>query len=637
MSRDGPALQPGTRSYARTLDTRRRDDGRRAAAPGRDRRGARVRRLVRRPHLRHRARCRAASTSAAPTRWPRTTATASTCTRSPRSGATRATTAGSPRHWPQVQRVLAWQEALRQSERGARNRDAGTRAPVRPDAAVDQPRGLLGQAGATPTGTTSGRCAATRTRCVIAQALGHADDARTLVAAGATSSSRELCGVDRGDRDACTASTVVAGAADRGDFDPTSTTIALNPAQADAAARPARGDLRALLAASRRHAPQGRVAWKDYTPYELRNVGALVRLGQRERAHAMLRLLLRATSAPRPGTSGPRSCCPTPREPRFLGDMPHAWVASDYIRSALDLFAYERESDGAIVIGAGFTADWLAHPLDGQRAVDRRRPARLQPASAARRLAAGSAARRSPRRCGCRGRPDCRCPTRCTATVRSPGTVTSCRCRRRRLSSTCGDDVDERRSNRHWHTLRSDSGLWCELFATARSGGCGHGDDVLNLFVGNAVEGGPAALWLRRIATTAASSRHATARPGERRSMAVGQRPRQRRRRGGAGDVQLAHRAAARAASAPAWFWHLQVDNTGRRGRDGRRHPGARHRADELRRVAAQRTLRQPLRRPAAAAACRPRLGRRGAAEPRRRTRARAPPVGRDRVAARRA
>jgi hypothetical protein len=50
----------------------------------------------------------------------------------------------------------------------------------------------------------------------------------------------------------------------------------------------------------------------------------------------------------------------TPRKPFFLGDLPHAWVASDYVRSVLDMFAYARERDGAQVIGAGIPLDWLA-------------------------------------------------------------------------------------------------------------------------------------------------------------------------------------------------------------------------------------------------------------------------------------
>ena len=48
------------------------------------------------------------------------------------------------------------------------------------------------------------------------------------------------------------------------------------------------------------------------------------------------------------------------REPRFLGDMPHAWVASDYLSSVLDMFAYEREADDALVLGGGLSEEWMA-------------------------------------------------------------------------------------------------------------------------------------------------------------------------------------------------------------------------------------------------------------------------------------
>jgi hypothetical protein len=45
-----------------------------------------------------------------------------------------------------------------------------------------------------------------------------------------------------------------------------------------------------------------------------------------------------------------------PRAPRFLGDMPHTWCGSDFIRSALDLLAYE---DGdRLVLAAGVPAEW---------------------------------------------------------------------------------------------------------------------------------------------------------------------------------------------------------------------------------------------------------------------------------------
>jgi hypothetical protein len=47
------------------------------------------------------------------------------------------------------------------------------------------------------------------------------------------------------------------------------------------------------------------------------------------------------------------------REPRFVGDMPHGWVASDHVRSVLDLFAYEDETERSLVLAAGVPMEWL--------------------------------------------------------------------------------------------------------------------------------------------------------------------------------------------------------------------------------------------------------------------------------------
>ncbi len=55
-----------------------------------------------------------------------------------------------------------------------------------------------------------------------------------------------------------------------------------------------------------------------------------------------------------------------PRAPRFLGDMPHTWVGTDFIRSFLDFFAIERESGGgdeaSLLLGAGLPEEWLRVP-----------------------------------------------------------------------------------------------------------------------------------------------------------------------------------------------------------------------------------------------------------------------------------
>ena len=151
----------------------------------------------------------------------------------------------------------------------------------------------------------------------------------------------------------------IPGAAELGDFDATSTTIALAP-----------GGEQGLLPATLLHNTferywkefverrDGRREWKDYTPYELRTVGSFVRLGWRERAHEALAFFFK-DQQPRGWNQWAEVVSRTPRKPFFLGDLPHAWVESDYVRSALDLFAYTRDVDQALVIAAGLPPEWL--------------------------------------------------------------------------------------------------------------------------------------------------------------------------------------------------------------------------------------------------------------------------------------
>tara|TARA_R110001606_G_scaffold391201_2_gene558903 strand:+ start:125177 stop:128365 length:3189 start_codon:yes stop_codon:yes gene_type:complete len=151
----------------------------------------------------------------------------------------------------------------------------------------------------------------------------------------------------------------IAGAADRGDFDATSTTISLSPAGLI-------DDLpRVLLTRTFdkwwenfTERQENRQAWRDYTPYELRNVGALVRLGRREEALRALDFYF-ADMRPRAWNGWAEVVGRDAREPRFIGDIPHAWISSDYIRSALDLLVYERDRDHALVLAAGVPTRWL--------------------------------------------------------------------------------------------------------------------------------------------------------------------------------------------------------------------------------------------------------------------------------------
>ncbi len=151
----------------------------------------------------------------------------------------------------------------------------------------------------------------------------------------------------------------VPGCADLGDFDPTSTTIALDPVQAGDVLPEAA--VRATFERYWRFARDrmdGAAPWQDFTPYEVRAIGAFVRLGWRERADSLTQFML-ASRRPAGWRQWPEVVTRDLRTPHFLGDLPHAWVAADFLRSAISLLAYERATDDALVLAAGVMPRWL--------------------------------------------------------------------------------------------------------------------------------------------------------------------------------------------------------------------------------------------------------------------------------------
>jgi hypothetical protein len=146
--------------------------------------------------------------------------------------------------------------------------------------------------------------------------------------------------------------------ADRGDFDPTSTTIALAPGrEAQALPKPLLETTFERYFQEFEARRRGAKTWDVYTPYELRVAGTFVRLGARERALDLLEFFM-LDRRPAAWNQWAEVVGRLPREPRFIGDMPHAWIASDYIRSVLDLFAYARPSDQSLVLAAGVPVTW---------------------------------------------------------------------------------------------------------------------------------------------------------------------------------------------------------------------------------------------------------------------------------------
>src|SRR5262249_51031916 len=74
-------------------------------------------------------------------------------------------------------------------------------------------------------------------------------------------------------------------------------------------------------------------------------------LGWRERALALLDRFV-ADQRPCGWRQWPEISWLDRRAPRFLGDLPHGWVASTFVRTVRRLIVWER-GNGALVVGAG--------------------------------------------------------------------------------------------------------------------------------------------------------------------------------------------------------------------------------------------------------------------------------------------
>jgi hypothetical protein len=151
----------------------------------------------------------------------------------------------------------------------------------------------------------------------------------------------------------------IPGSVELADFDPTSTTIAVSPGgEAGRLPGPLLNRTFDRYFQGARDRALGIKPWDSYTPYELRNVGVNVQLGQRARAHELLDFFFKS-QRPEAWHQWAEVVYRDPKTPKFIGDMPHTWVGSDYIRSFLDMLAYERESDSSLVIGAGVRDEWV--------------------------------------------------------------------------------------------------------------------------------------------------------------------------------------------------------------------------------------------------------------------------------------
>jgi len=274
--------------------------------------------------------------------------------------------------WPNVRAAVEHMEMLRQSERTEKNRTPERTAYFGMMPPSISHEGYSDKA-AYSYWDNFWASIGYRSAVELAQALNLPDDAKRIAA------QREQFDADL--LRSLKASTkfhkmdVLPGAADRGDVDPTSSTVALSPggllgSLPDALVRNTFDRYwRDFSARQKDEAAGVRHGDGAYTPYEWRNVGAFVRLGQRDRALQAMAYFYR-DRRPAGWKQWAEVVVRDAREPRFLGDMPHGWVASDQIRSVLDLFAYEHEGERAMVLAAGVPMAWFDGPglkIDGLR------------------------------------------------------------------------------------------------------------------------------------------------------------------------------------------------------------------------------------------------------------------------------
>jgi hypothetical protein len=151
----------------------------------------------------------------------------------------------------------------------------------------------------------------------------------------------------------------VPGSVEWADFDPTATSNAVT-LLGETALMP-----RAVLDATFaeylkgfRRRVRNEIDWANYTAYEVRIIGALVCLGERANAAELAEFLL-DDRRPQPWNQWPEISWRDPRSPGHIGDVPHAWIAAEYVLAVRTMLAYERMADEALVVAAGVPSAWL--------------------------------------------------------------------------------------------------------------------------------------------------------------------------------------------------------------------------------------------------------------------------------------
>ncbi len=150
----------------------------------------------------------------------------------------------------------------------------------------------------------------------------------------------------------------IPGCAEKGDFDATSTTIAVYPGgEIHNLPQPELDNTFKRYIQYVRDRVQGKMKWNEYTPYEMRTIGTFNFSGQTDIAWELIQYFM-ADQRPQGWNHWAEVVTRDYRFARFLGDMPHTWCGSDFINAIRAMVIHERESDNSLLIAPGFPDAW---------------------------------------------------------------------------------------------------------------------------------------------------------------------------------------------------------------------------------------------------------------------------------------
>ncbi|HBH47588.1 MAG TPA: hypothetical protein DDX98_03060 [Bacteroidales bacterium] len=154
----------------------------------------------------------------------------------------------------------------------------------------------------------------------------------------------------------------IPGCVELGDFDATSTTIALTPCnELENLPKPQVYNTFDKYYTRFTNRRDGIPGWVNYTPYENRLIGSYIILDQPERAHELIASILN-DQRPRGWYHWAEVVWEDSLFPGYIGDMPHTWVGSDFNNAIRTMFVYENEYDQSLVIASALYQDWIDTP-----------------------------------------------------------------------------------------------------------------------------------------------------------------------------------------------------------------------------------------------------------------------------------